>query len=235
MDKVKQKQLFDDYSLKYHQTLNDTLKVTGENSMYFCCERVKWMKQKISNFFPEHNIKHIIDYGCGTGDTIPIINEIFKPLLLTGIDISVKSIDLAKAKYQTRNITFYENYKTPKSLTFDLAYCNGVFHHIPIHKREKAINHMYSLLSEKAICAFWENNPWNLGTQYLMNKCPFDKDAITLSFNHSKQLLKKNGFNIVDVSFCFVFPKAFSFMRFSEKLLSKFPIGAQYLILAQKE
>jgi SAM-dependent methyltransferase len=231
----KQEHLFDEYSSNYHQSLNDTLSATGEETIFFANERVKWLKQKIDKLYPGYKINNILDYGCGTGDTVPIIDVVFSPLNLTGIDISKKSIEVAKINHQTNRISFYCTEEMPENLVCELAYCNGVFHHIPIEERNNAATTVYSSLSVKGIWAFWENNPWNPGTQYLMHKCPFDKDAISLSVIESKRLLKENGFKIVDVSFCFIFPRALKFLRFSEKFISSLPIGAQYLILAQKD
>lgn len=233
--KEKQEHLFDEYSDNYHQSLNDTLSATGEETVFFARERVRWMKHKIDKLCSEYNFNKVLDYGCGTGDTEPIIEEVFSPSSLIGIDVSKKSIEVARINHKTSNISFHCMEEVPEDLACELAYCNGVFHHIPLEERSQAAKIVYNSLSAKGIWAFWENNPWNLGTQYLMHKCPFDNDAIPLSVIESKRLLKANGFRIVDVSFCFIYPRALAFLRFSEKFLSKLPIGAQYLILAQKE
>jgi hypothetical protein len=67
-----------------------------------------------------------------------------------------------------------------------------------------------------------------------MNKCPFDSDAQPISVINGKRLLEKNGFKIVNTSFWFIFPNALRCLRFTEQILSPLPIGAQYLLLAQK-
>lgn len=228
------KTLFDDYADNYHDTLNQSLSVSGENTDYFAIERLKWLKHKLSQLFPDFVMKSILDYGCGTGDTLPILNAKFNPEKLIGIDLSVKNIELARKINKSTNTSFYTIENSPQNLNCELAYCNGVFHHIPLEERNTALKTVCDLLSDEGIFAFWENNPWNPGTKYIMKKCPFDKDAITLSFLESKKLLKLNGFKIVDVSFCFIFPKSLKFLRFLEKGLSSFPIGAQYMILARK-
>lgn len=231
----KEANLFDEFSNIYHQSLNETLSATGEDTVFFAKERIKWLKQKIDKLYPDLKINNFLDFGCGTGDTMPIINQTFSPSNLTGIDISEKSIEVAKMNHQTNGISFYNTHEIPKDLVCELAYCNGVFHHIPKEERNNAAKTVYDSLYSNGIWAFWENNPWNPGTQYLMHKCPFDKDAIPLSVIESKRLLKRNGFNIVDVSFCFIFPRALKFLRFSEKFVSLLPFGAQYLILARKK
>ena len=230
----KQVNIFDDYSDNYHQILNKTLRISGENTSYFASKRVHWLKQRIDHFFPEFSSNKILDFGCGTGDTISIIKRAFNPEQLIGIDLSRRNIELAIQNHNSKGISFFDIENSPGNLNCDLAYCNGVFHHIPFNEREKAVKFVYNSLTREGIWAFWENNPWNPGAKYIMKKCPFDKDAISLSHLESKRLLKRNGFKIVDVSFCFIFPKAFEYLRVLEKPLSILPIGAQYLILAKK-
>ena len=229
-----EKTLFDNYANNYHETLNQTLSVSGENTDFFAIERLKWLKYKLSKHNFNYNFNKVLDYGCGTGDTIPLINRVFKPKHLVGIDLSYKNIEVANINRRLENCSFYTVECTPIRLKFDLAYCNGVFHHIPIKERNEAVKKVYNLLNKNGVFALWENNPWNPGTNYIMKKCPFDADAITLSYNESKKLLQMNGFEIINVSFCFIFPKALKFLRFIEKNLSTLPIGAQYLVLAKK-
>jgi len=48
----------------------------------------------------------------------------------------------------------------------DLAYCNGVFHHIAPDARPEALAMIRDALKPGGLFAFWENNAWNprLGT-----------------------------------------------------------------------
>jgi SAM-dependent methyltransferase len=41
----------------------------------------------------------------------------------------------------------------------DLAFCNGVFHHIPLEERAEAVAYVYRSLRPGGLFAFWENNP----------------------------------------------------------------------------
>ena len=63
----------------------------------------------------------------------------------------------------------------------NLAYCNGVFHHIPLVERSAAVACVNRALRAGGLFALWENNPWNPGTRYVMAHCDFDRDAITLT------------------------------------------------------
>jgi len=117
---------------------------------------------------------------------------------------------------------------------FDLAFCNGVFHHIPLSERADAVNHVLRSLKPGGIFALWENNPWNPGTRYVMSKIPFDRDAITLAPPNARKLLHDGGFEILQTDFQFFFPRPLCWFRGLEPLLAKIPLGAQYQVLARK-
>ena len=119
--------------------------------------------------------------------------------------------------------------------TLDLAYCNGVFHHIPLNERLNSAKYIHNALRPGGIFALWENFAMNPGTRYVMSHCVFDKDAITLTPGQSRQLLKSAGFEILRTDFAFIFPRFLKFLRPLEKLLVKLPLGAQYQVLAQKK
>lgn len=225
---------FDNYAGNYHETLNKALNASGEDSEYFATKRIEWTKIKLEKLAPNNCVKNVLDFGCGTGDSIPILNTTFKPEILAGTDPSEKSIEVAKANHSSEITGFYTVEELPETVEYDLIYCNGVFHHIPPTERSDALKIVLKSLSPDGSFALWENNPWNPGTKYVMSKCPFDEDAVTLSCLKAKKLLTNNGFKIINISFKFIFPKALGFLRFIEKPLSPLPIGAQYLILAKK-
>jgi SAM-dependent methyltransferase len=116
----------------------------------------------------------------------------------------------------------------------DLAFCNGVFHHIPLSERAAAVNYVYRSLQPGGLFALWENNPWNPGTRYVMSRIPFDHDAITLTPPEARRLVQAGGFEILQMDFLFIFPKMLRWFRWIEPLVSRLPLGAQYQILCRK-
>lgn len=68
----------------------------------------------------------------------------------------------------------------------------------------------------------------------VMSCIPFDRDAITLSYLESRGLLSSVGFTVLKSRFAFYFPAALGFLRPLEPALEALPLGAQYLVLAQK-
>jgi SAM-dependent methyltransferase len=125
-----------------------------------------------------------------------------------------------------------EEYKPSEGV--DLAYCNGVFHHIAPAEREQAARYIFDRLRPGGVFGFWENNPWNLGARWVMSRCAFDRDAVLLTPPAAASLLRAVGFEMVCTNYLFIFPKCLSFLRFLEPGLSGIPLGAQYLVLGRK-
>ncbi len=67
-----------------------------------------------------------------------------------------------------------------------------------------------------------------------MSRIPFDRDAVTIPPPAGRDLLCSAGFNILTTSFVFFFPRPLRWFRPLERYLTSIPLGAQYLILAQK-
>jgi SAM-dependent methyltransferase len=116
----------------------------------------------------------------------------------------------------------------------DLAFSNGVFHHIRPADRPSTIDYIYRALRPGGIFALWENNPWNPGTRYVMSRIPFDRDTTPLSASETRGLLRAGGFEILRTDYLFVFPRFCSWFRALEPRLSGLPLGAQYQVLCRK-
>jgi SAM-dependent methyltransferase len=223
---------FDAYAEDYDAALAKGISVSGEDKEFFARGRIELLKQRLAarNFKPAA----ILDFGCGTGSSTPYLLGIPGAKLLTGTEVSAGSIKVAERLHGASNVSFklIQDY-APKE-EFHLAFCNGVFHHIPLAERAAAISYVFNSLRPNGLFALWENNPWNPGTRLVMSRIPFDKDAITLSCLETTRLLHSGGFEIVSRDFAFYFPRALAALRVVEPALMKLPFGAQYMVLARK-
>ena len=163
-----------------------------------------------------------------------LLQEAFHAESVVGVDPSAESIEMASRAYGTSTIKFQRIQQYRPQEEIDLAYCNGVFHHIPISHRLATARYVWQALRPGGIFVFWENNPWNPGTRYVMSRIPFDRDAITLSSSEAKKLLRFAGFAILRTDYLFIFPRLLRLLRSLEPLMSRLPFGTQYQVLCQK-
>ncbi|MFZ1007008.1 MAG: methyltransferase domain-containing protein [Candidatus Sulfotelmatobacter sp.] len=223
---------FDLHADTYDADLNQALSLSGEDKDYFASRRVQWTAQCLHEL--QENPSRILDYGCGIGDTSQLLQSAFAAQSVIGVDISLRSLDLASKRNgtATRQFMSFADYHRMESI--DLAYCNGVFHHIPVSMRGSAVEYIFCRLRPGGLFSFWENNPWNPGTRYIMSQCAFDHDAVMIPPPQAKALLRHHGFEIVRTDYCFFFPRFLKALRFLEGSLSSFPLGAQYQVLCRK-
>jgi trans-aconitate methyltransferase len=225
-------QEFDQYAGDYDRMLAEGLVVSGEGKDYFALRRIQWMKACMDQL--QLAPRRIMDYGCGTGGAVPLLLGQFNAESVVGVDTSVKLIERAKHEHTSWQTVFQQTQEYCPEEERELVYCNGVFHHIPVASRPMAAQYIWRSLKPGGYLAFWENNPWNPGTRYVMSRIPFDRDAVTLTAHEAHCLLQSAGFQIVRTDYLFIFPKSLSVLRWMEPHLSPYPFGAQYLVLACK-
>ncbi|MBI3478540.1 MAG: class I SAM-dependent methyltransferase [Acidobacteria bacterium] len=223
---------FDQYASGYDSYLNQALAATGEDSAFFARGRVRWLADCLVRLGMQPATA--LDFGCGIGSTAPLLLAELRCASVIGVDSSPEIIKQAQRTYSTDQIQFQmlSEFRPPGNL--DCAYSNGVFHHIPIEERAAALRSIRAALRPGGVFALWENNPWNPGTQYVMSRCSFDEDAITISPVEAGHMLRDAGFEILRTDYLFFFPKSLSALRPLEALLRKIPLGGQYQVLCRK-
>ena len=222
---------FDAYAQDYDSALNQGLKLSGERKEYFADGRGAWMKRVLG----QAGTGRMLDFGCGVGAVTPFLLRHLRLTHLTGSDLSDASLALARQQYASEVVDFCPLGEM-KALagTFDLAHCNGVFHHIPLEHRLDAARSVFDALKPGGFFCFWENNKRNPIVHFMMSRVPFDHDAITLWPHEARGLLRSVGFEVLRTDYHFVFPAALAPFRVLEPALRKLPLGGQYMVLCQK-
>jgi SAM-dependent methyltransferase len=222
---------FDQFASQYEKVMERPCAVSGESPDFYAVGRMRWCLRRLRPHFP---LETALDFGCGVGGSIRYFFEILGCKSVVGVDPSVESLQIAKERHLGRNVRLSAPGEFVPSGSIPLAFCNGVFHHIPPDDRLQALRYIRAALSDNGILAFWENNPWNPLVVYSMSLNEFDRNAQTLSPLHSVHLLKAAGFRIQRVDYCFFFPHFARGLRRLEPMLRWLPLGAQYLVLAKK-
>lgn len=222
---------FDRFARNYEQDLAKSLAVTGEGREFYAQKRIDWTAQCLARL--GHSAKQVLDYGCGDGANVPMLAARFQAERVLGVDVSSESISVARETYPQKGPQFLCTSDWTPDGTIDLAFTNGVFHHIAPAERLACLGAIRRALRPGGFFAFWENNPWNPGTQYVMARCAFDERAIKISPREAKKLLLNAGFKVLRTDSLFYFPRRLKFLRPAETWLRALPLGGQYLVLCQ--
>ena len=217
----------------YDADLNRGISLSGEGKDYFAQGRLALLARRLESggaFPPEA----ILDYGCGGGDTTVLLSKTWPRARIVGVDASPALISVASRSKGAARCEFHMLNAVPATPRFDLVYCNGVFHHIPVAERAAALAWICSRLNPGGMLALWENNSWNLGARWVMSRIPFDRDAVMLSPASASRMLHRAGFTLSSIDFAFIFPKFLRWARPMERWVCKLPLGAQYQILCRR-
>ena len=222
---------FDEFAGSYDSALAQGLASTGEDREFFAQGRVQWLRRCLAKL--DVTPQAVMEFGCGTGANLPLLREIAaRPVL--GIEVSEKSIAVARNRISgsLAQLVRPSDYKPGADL--DLAFCNGVFHHIAPAERGSALEYIRDCLRPGGLFALWENNRWNPGTRWVMRRIPFDRDAVMLRAAEARHLLEVARFRVLRTDYLFIFPHIMRRLRPLEPSLSGLPLGGQYQVLAVK-
>ncbi|HEX7177604.1 MAG TPA: methyltransferase [Pyrinomonadaceae bacterium] len=223
---------FDGYADEYDAHLGQAISVSGEDKDYFARGRIDWLSKYLKRELI--GVESVLDFGCGTGGSTPHLLELLGAGLVLGLDVSSKSLDVARRLHGEDRARFmlFGEYRPAQEV--DLAVANNVFHHIAPAERRDSVQYIFDSLRPGGLLAFWENNPWNPATRYVMSRCEFDQDAVTLTFPEARGLLRGGGFEVIRTDFLFIFPRALRHLRWIEPHVARLPLGTQYLVLCRK-
>jgi SAM-dependent methyltransferase len=223
---------FDAHAESYDADLARGLAASGEDKEYYARGRIAWLAGRLRKLGTTP--ARILDFGCGDGFAAPFLLQIPGAESVVGVDVSEGLLAVARGRNRDSRIQFARLDGWSERSGFDLAYTNGVFHHIPPDQRRAALDQITAALRPGGILAFWENNPWNPGTRFVMRRIAFDRDAITITPPAGRQLLTSAGFAVLHLDSLFYFPRALGWLRPLEPALSRLPLGGQYLITARR-
>lgn len=223
---------FDTYAAEYDESLAAGLGLTGEGKDYYARRRIAWLRAQAERA-GVGRIDRVLDFGCGDGDAAPLLTELLGARDVVGVDVSPAM--LARARQRNPGARFEPIDALPSLGAFDVAYCNGVFHHIPVVERRAAAAAVRASLRPGGMFGLWENNPWNPGTRIVMKRVSFDRDAITLTPPETRRLLRGAGFTVLRTDHLFIFPRLLAPLRAIEPWVSRLPLGGQYEVLGRRD
>lgn len=114
---------FDSYAADYELALAEGLSISGEDKNYFSQGRIAWLARCLRQLVDKP--RSALDFGCGTGSATPYLSDLIGVESVLGLDVSAKSLDVAKRSYGSERAQFLLFNQYHPSERIDLAYCNG--------------------------------------------------------------------------------------------------------------
>jgi SAM-dependent methyltransferase len=226
---------FDQFADEYLATHAGNLKLSGESPAYFARYKIETLRRR----WRTEGLAApgaILDFGTGIGNSLPHFAEMFPGAALTGVDVSEKSLDLARRRFPGVGTLIAYDGTAPPPLppaSFDLVFSACVFHHIPAAEHAGIFANLRGLLRPGGVLAIFEHNPINPVTRHVVATCPFDANAVLLPARRLRRIQAEAGFRHITVTYTAFLPGALRALRPLERWLGPLPLGAQYYTFAR--
>lgn len=179
-----------------------------------------FVEKHIKNFaeFSKFKNKNVLEVGCGIGTTA--FEFVKNKANYIGLDISQKSLEIAKLRFKVFNIkkgyqfVYGDSEKLSKiklisTKKFDLIYSFGVLHHSPNLK--KSFNEIYKIAKKKTLIKIMLYNRFSYKS-FMINLTKYRYEAqkncpvVLLTSEDDIKKIIKNKFKIVSIKKDFIFP-----------------------------
>ena len=221
---------FDQYVESYEAMHRKSIAFAGTETSYFAEYKIAVAAKLISG------CQSILDFGAGTGNSIPYFRRYFPEAVLTCADVSERSLEFASRRFPGREsfVQINERSVPLPDDSFDLIFTACVFHHIPESEHQLWLRELRRIATPNGKLILFEHNPANPLTLRAVNTCEFDKDAVLIPNRKMSARFADAGWKIPTTRFHVFFPGFLGKLRPMEKYLDWIPMGGQYSIIAQK-
>ena len=227
---------FDGYARDYDRVVGAAIGASGESVEFFARLKAYLARDALAARPPAS----LLDFGCGIGNSARMLAEAFPDTLVTGVDPSPESIEVARRctpgePPQVRFVVQSESRLPFSDKVFDAAFTANVFHHIPRADHRRWVDELRRVLRPGGTLLVFEHNPFNPLTRRSVRLCEFDKGVTLLRPGYTRRLLRAAGLVPGRARYYFFFPRALRALRPLERFISRVPFGAQYFVPALRE
>jgi SAM-dependent methyltransferase len=225
---------FDRFADEYAATLKSGLSASGEGPEFFAEYKIRDVAAHLAAL--DLQPRRVLDFGCGVGGSVPHFRRHLPQAALTGIDVSARSLDVARARFpDAADYRLFDGRSLPfDDDTFDVGFAACVFHHIPAGEHIALLAEIRRVLRPGGLFFVFEHNPYNPLTVRVVNNCPFDENAVLIKAAQMRERLAAAGFGRLQTRYRIFFPHALHALRRLEPALAWCPLGAQYYVGARK-
>jgi ubiquinone/menaquinone biosynthesis C-methylase UbiE len=224
---------FDNFAADYQRLHEESIGFSGCNASYFAAYKVRRAAEMHRRFGAPPSI---LDFGGGTGTSIPHFRRELPRVDLICADVSRKSLAAAASEFgDTANYLPIED-ETLALATESVGMCfaSCVFHHIPPVRHGHWLGELRRVTQSGGLLVIFEHNPFNPLTRHAVNNCVFDRDAILLKAQTLRRQVKRAGWHILETRYHVFFPEFLRGLRPLESYLGWLPLGGQYSLVARR-
>ena len=225
---------FDQFADEYEKMHAANIAITGEKPDFFSEYKIRILREDIGSLHIP--VQSIIDFGAGTGNSVPYFRKHVPQAALTCTDVSQKSLDIAEKRFPgaMRSVLLQNEKIAAPDDSFGAAFSACVFHHIAHEEHGHWLRELRRVVRPDGMIAIFEHNPLNPLTVRAVNTCPFDANAHLIRSGQLRKSLEAAGWRDVAIRYHLFFPRPLASLRILEPSMTWLPLGAQYSAIARK-
>ncbi|HZV97428.1 MAG TPA: class I SAM-dependent methyltransferase [Methylophilaceae bacterium] len=230
MDKAEFDRVADEYMALHANNIS----ASGESPEFFARYKIQDVADSVSR--EGLDVRRIVDFGSGIGNSLPHFAELFPEADITCADVSTRSLEISRSRFPdiTATHTEIEGLGLPfENGSFDLAFSACVFHHIPAAEHVGWFAELKRITVKGGALFIFEHNPLNPLTLSAVRNCPFDENAVLIGAGELRRRIEQAGWKQARIIYRIFFPHMLAFARPLETWLTKLPLGAQYFVMAR--
>ncbi|MEQ1672284.1 MAG: methyltransferase domain-containing protein [Hyphomicrobium sp.] len=217
---------FDKFASKYSSDIEKSLAVFGQSHDYYTQRKAEVLNAMFGAGGLDAGAARVLDVGCGVG----LVHPYLTAGMLHGVDVSEESLAVARGANPGVDYRHYDGGKLPyASGSFDFAFAICVLHHVPTEFWPSFAAEMARVVKPNGKVIVIEHNPLNPATQWVVNTCPLDENAVLLTQWKLKRLMRAAGLVDLKVQHILFTPFSGALFRSVDRLFAKVPLGAQYV------
>jgi SAM-dependent methyltransferase len=219
---------FDRFAGQYEQILDRSIALSGEDSAYFAKYKAMYLRRLLSESFAGK----VLDFGCGVGVLSRYLKQYLPASRVDGFDVSQESIRKVDPGLLQQGI--FSSRSAELEHDYELIVVANVMHHVPIGERQRVVEGLAGRLRKGGWLAIFEHNPANPVTRWVVERCPFDDDAVLLPPDETRSYFVRAQVLPRRQDYIVFMPRPLSWLRSLEAWLAWLPLGAQYALIGEK-
>ena len=236
---------FDQFAKDYSAGMEDPVKrLAGRSADDFLAVKASWLVRDIRRSSAvggghERGPVRVLDFGCGTGALLRLLQAAAPELATCGCDASSGMLEQARRG----------DWREPRP---DLRQCTGslvpyaaeqfdtvvaccVFHHSRQAYRGAFLSDLVRVLRPGGSLYVFEHNPMNPVTAWMVKRTPIDQNAVLLTPKEVMGLARGAGLVTDGCRYLLFLPPRWRWCRTIDRFLSRWlPGGGQYVVKARK-
>jgi len=197
-----------------------------------------------SDYFAEYKAKYIarlmggefsgkvLDFGCGIGSLLDHLSKALPEIILHGYDISNACLEAINPAHLEKGLFTSDMERLDPD--YDLIIMAGVIHHISEPERVSTLRALKKHMRRGGRLVIFEHNPANFLTLRVVERCPFDTDAVLARMSETRGYFESAGMRVLKSDYIVFLPPFFRRFIALERFLSWCALGAQYVVTGEK-